>query len=179
MSLFTNPSNLILWQDLIKAAEDRCSVNLEEDLEVYLTVLLARYVNKPEVAKQILAEAFLEALNHSAQHRVTSLQTVGDQCLIFAGLFPRAAARKHVNIAYFVDMGRSAYSAISKAANDLFACLALHFVVLMDVLQSIGPHEQILLPLEAYDQWNAVGSRRAYKILQEYSKAIPLRTGKH
>lgn len=178
MNLFTNPSSLIMWQDIVRLASNRCSVNLEQELEAYLSTLLARYVNKPEVAKHILAEAFLKALNHKREQRTVALQIVGDECLLFAGLFPKAAVSKHVNISYFVDMGRSAYSAVSQATNDLYASLAVQFVVLMDVLQSIRVNDE-LLPFEAYEQWNEVGSQRAFKILQEYSNAMPVKTGKH
>jgi hypothetical protein len=30
-------------------------------------------------------------------------------------------------------------------------------------------NRQPLLPLEAYDQWHSLGSRRAYKALKEYT----------
>ena len=113
----------------------------------------------------------MEAQKLPANQRTVSLQHVGDQCLLYAGLFPKIAQRRHVKISYFVDIGRSAYISISHKANDLFESLALQFVVLMDVLQSIQQPD--LMPLEAYDQWNTVGSKRALRILQEYSKITP------
>ena len=100
------------------------------------------------------------------------MQMVGDECLIFAGLFPRQAEKKQVKINYFVDLGRAAYLAVSKKANDLYGSLSVHFVVLMDVLQSIRSHHD-LMPLEAYEQWERVGSQRAYRILREYTGAVP------
>lgn len=174
MNLLTNPSSLELWKEIVKGAEDKCSVSLDEELEAYLTVLLARYTNKPEVVKQILADAFLEALQQRARERDYSLQAVGDQCLIFAGLFPKAAERKNVTIGYFVDIGRSAYSSVSRSNNDLYGLLSVQFVVLMDVLQSINPNSH-LLPIEAYDQWSEVGSERALRILQNYTQGLPMR----
>ena len=51
-----------------------------------------------------------------------------------------------------------------KTANDLFWVLALQFVTLMDVLQSISQTSQ-LLPLDAYEQWETLGSRRAFAYL--------------
>lgn len=168
MGLLIHKTSIALWQDVIKHAEEDCSITLEEEIEAYLVTLLARYTNKPEMAKQILAKAFLEALNLQESQRYLSLQHVGDQCLLFAGLFPQAANKKHVKISYFVDLGRSAYASLSHRANDIFNALALDFVVLMDVLQSIRQPSE-LLPLEAYDQWNEVGSQRALKILQSYS----------
>lgn len=174
MSLLTNNSTLILWQDVIKHAENRCSVRLKDELEAYLVTLLARYTNQPAVAKQIFATAFLEALQQHDRQRQAALLHVGDQCLLFAGLFPHVAEKRHVKINYFVDLGRAAYIAVSNTANDLYSLLAMQFVVLMDVLQSINPYAN-LLPLEAYEQWETLGSQRALKILKEYTGAIPLR----
>lgn len=172
MTLLTNTASVVLWQEVIKNAENRCAITLKEDLEAYLVSLLIKYTNKPEVAKQILAPAFLEALKTRTIERSVTLQLVGDQCLIFAGLFPKAAEKRLVKIKYFVDLGRSAYSAISCKTNDLFGSLAIEFVVLMDVLQSIRAYPE-LMPLEAYEQWTQLGSQRAFKILQEYSRILP------
>lgn len=174
MNLLTGATP-ILWQDLVKLAEDRCSVTLEHEVEAYLVTLLSRYTNKPEVAKQILATAFLKALNANKPQRELSLQDVGDQCLLFAGLFPRVTQKRLVKVSYFVDLGRSAYASISNKTNDIYDLLALQFVVLMDVLQSLREPPHHLMPIEAYELWQEVGSHRALKILQEYTSIGHLR----
>jgi hypothetical protein len=174
MTMLANSSSLVLWHDVVKNAESRCSIVLNEDLEAYLIALLIRYSNKPDIAQQVFASAFLEAMQMRSRERNSSLQHVGDQCLLYAGLFPRAAEKKHVKINYFVDLGRSAYGAISRTANDLYWMLALEFVMLMDVLQSIRP-TQDLLPLEAYEQWDELGSKRARLILEEYTRGMPIK----
>lgn len=168
MKLYTADTTVSLWQDVVKHAESDCSIYLPTDLEIYLISLLIRYTTKPEVAKQILATAFLQALQLERKEKQVSLQKVGDECLVFAGLFPQTAGKKHVKISYFVDLGRSAYAGISERTNDLFANLAFEFVNMMDVLQAISTARP-LLPLEAYEQWQAVGSRRAYEALKKYT----------
>jgi len=174
MNLLTSSSPLTLWQEVVKQAENNCSVNLNQMLEHYLVTLLMRYIAKPEVVHQVIATNYLHALSDNKTARL-SLQDVGDQCLIFAGLFPRAAEKKLVKISYFVDLGQGAYATISKCANDVYGLLALQFVVLMDVLQSIRQGYD-LSPLEAYEQWNQVGSERALKILQSYSNhGVPIK----
>jgi hypothetical protein len=174
MSLLIHASPNMLWHGIIQSAKADCDLNLSLDLEAYLISLLMRYTNKPEVVQQIFATAFLDALQSETTLRNASLKDVGDQCLLFAGLFPQAAERRHVKLIYFVDIGRSAYTAISNEANGLFSALALQFVPLMDILQSIRTHPQ-LLPLEAYEQWQDLGSKRALKILQSYTKGFPLK----
>lgn len=169
MSLLVNESPNILWEVVVKEAENRCAVQLDNHLEIYLVSLLSRYTDKPEIAKRLFASAVLKAMEKSERERGVLLQQVGDECLIFSGLFPKAAKSKNVNIGYFVDIGRSAYAHISTTTGDLFGSLAVRFVQLMDVLQSIRPGPD-LLPLEAYEQWEAVRSERAYRMLQGYFK---------
>lgn len=174
MALLTNTSTIALWQEVIDNAKSCCDIRLNPELEMYLISLLIRHTNQPEMVKQILAKSFLEALQHHHQERMLSLQKVGDKCLIFAGLFPGTAEKRLVTIGYFVDLGRAAYSAISYRTNDLFNSLSIEFVSLMDVLQSIRANTD-LLPLEAYEQWNQVGSLRALNMLKSYTQGLPLK----
>src|SRR5579883_93328 len=118
MSLVIRETPMHLWHDTIKQAENRCSISLKEEVEYYLVSLLMRYTHQPELIKQIFATAFLEAVKRRENERKQSLQCVGDQCLLFAGLFPRVAEKRHVKLSYFVNMGRKAYIAISHKAND-------------------------------------------------------------
>jgi len=168
MELLTNTTSLALWQDVVRRAEGQCDVILDEHLESYLVMLLNRYTNRPEMINRVIATAFLEAIDLPNQQRLFSLQEVGDQCLLFAGLFPKIAEKRQVKLGYFVDMGRSAYSAISDTTNDLYGNLAIQFVILMDILQSIRTNPE-LMPMEAYEQWQELGSQRAYKILLGYT----------
>ncbi len=168
MALITQDTSLKLWQEAVREAEQLCKVSLNNQLETYLVSLLIRHTNCPEILKKILATSFLEALDLPMHERAFSLQRVGDQCLLLAGLFPKIAEKKHVKLSYFVDLGRSAYATISLQARDLYWSLACQFVALMDVLQSIRGND--MLPLEAYDQWQSVGSKRALKILESYSQ---------
>jgi hypothetical protein len=172
MNLLINESSQLLWQEVIKEAEQACAVKLKQDLEGYLVSLLVRYTNQPDIVKQVLATAFLEALQLEKYQRTASLQCVGDQCLLFAGLFPHSAQRRRVKISYFVELGQAAYSHLSGSDNDLYNSLAAQFVLLMDILQSIRQTSD-LLPLEAYELWSEVKSQRALRILQSYTKAIP------
>jgi hypothetical protein len=174
MSLITNDNSIILWRDAIKDAENNCSVTLGAELVSYLTSLLVHYTDKPEIAKAIVSSALLEAMQQEGRQRLIILQNVGDQCLLYSGLFPHIAERRLVKISYFVELGRSAYAAISYTANDLFSLLAKQFVIIMDVLQSMRYNAE-LLPLEAYEQWNELGSQRARKALEVYSQVIALR----
>lgn len=157
---------IIMWRDAVKRAEDRCDVHLHEEIESYLVSLLIRFTNQPELASKVMAQEFLRAMQEKDLLRRTTLAEVGDQCLLFSGLFPGAAEKRLVTVGYFVDIGRSAYSTISNKASDLYGNLAVQFVTLMDVLQSLN-ERHVLLPFEAYSQWQELGSARSYHILHK------------
>jgi hypothetical protein len=165
MNVILNDEITSLWRETIKEAEHHCAVSLKQELETYLASLLANYSKRPELAKQVFAFAMLQA---QASQDELALQQTGDQCLLFAGLFPKRLERKLVKVSYLVDMGRFAYITLSHRTDDLFSHLAGQFVTLMDVLQSIRA-ESTLLPLEAYEQWQELGSQRALRILQSYT----------
>lgn len=161
------PSNVIvLWRDVIKGAEDRCQVHLREEVEAYLVSLLIRFTNKPELMRHVMAAEFLRAMHEKDMMRRYALADVGDQCLLLSGLFPGLAEHRQVKVKYFVDLGRSAYATISAGATDLYGSLAAEFIVLMDVLQSVN-QRHVLLPLQAYELWNELGSKRALNALRE------------
>ena len=170
MTMLTSSSSILLWQDVIKDAEDQCAIRLATEIESYLVWLLHRYTTKPDMVRKVVATAFLEALQLQERERTASLQLVGDHCLLYTGLFPHAQQRRLVKINYFVALGRAAYMGMSNQKNDLYDALSVQFVPLMDVLQSIRPQPD-LLPLEAYDQWKELGSLRALKILRSYTKS--------
>jgi hypothetical protein len=177
MNLLTNTSSVALWQETIRDAQQACAVTLKSELEAYLVYLLIHYTNKPDLAKQVMAIKFLESLQLHKERRLILLQEVGDQCLLLTGLFPHIVVKRHVKINYFVGLGQAAYANVSKKATDLYHSLAMHFIVLMDVLQSIRQCSD-LLPLQAYEQWSELGSQRAFKVLQNYTLGVPILTTK-
>lgn len=178
MTLLVESTPIALWHKIIHEAEATCSMTLPDDLESYLVFLLARYINKPEMVKEIMAQDFLKGLKLTAKLREVALQEVGDKCLIFTGLFPKIAEKRLVKISYYVNLGQAAYGHISKKHTDLYYSLAQQFVGLMDVLQSVRVYSKEhpdLLPLQAYDLWSDTGSQRALSVLKGYTNGIPLR----
>ena len=165
MLMYDNP--VALWRQTVQEAEGHCAVTLKKELETYLITLLDQYTHKPELVKQIFAVTFLEA---QANHDELALQKTGDQCLLFTGLFPHAVEKRLVTMSYFVQLGQLSYLSLAEHIHDdFFTALANEFVTLMDVLQSIRMDHE-LLPLEAYEQWHELGSKRALKILQSYTQ---------
>lgn len=179
MKVLVSATPVSLWHEIIHEAEGMCRTHLEEDIEAYLVLMLVRYMDKPEVVKQIMAVNFLENIQFSSQQHELLLKGVGDMCLLFSGLFPGLAEKRLVKIGYFVNLGRSAYSNISKSNNDVYNHLTRQFVSIVDILQSIRCYSREhpdLLPLQAYELWNELGSQRALGVLKRYTHAVPLAT---
>lgn len=179
MNILVNSTSVISWYEIIHEAETKCAIVLSEEIESYLVFLLMRYLAKPEVVKRVMAKEFMAGLQLTSLPRELALQKVGDECLLFSGLFPKMAESRLVKISYFVNIGQSAYGTIAKTRYDLYGILAKQFVTLMDVLQSVRqskPEFPDLLPIDAYDLWNETGSQRAMSILKQYTRAMPVNT---
>jgi hypothetical protein len=177
MKLLVNPNPISLWRDIIQEAKTTCAAPLEDELESYLVLLLARFSNKPEIVKQIMATKFLESVNLSPRQRAAAFQHIGDTCLIFSGLFPGIVEKRLVKISYFIGLGQAAYMTASRTNHDVFYGLAQQFVVLMDILQSTRQYTRDcpdLLPLQAYELWNESGSQRALQVLRQYTRGMPV-----
>lgn len=169
------------WHDLVKEAEVFNGVPLDEELESYLVFLLMRYTGKPELAAKVMALDYLHGAQTIGSERREKMRDVGDQCLLFSGLFPKRAEKRRVRVSYYVDLGRTAYQNVAEATQaamaDMFTHLAESFVSLMDTLQAIrSMHNQNdqLDPIHAYELWQETGSRQARTILGRSSQATPL-----
>ncbi len=178
--ILDQPGNVAQWQTLVFEAEQLCGVELDEELESYLVFTLMRYLRRPEMAQRILAIDFLEACQQNDPQRSESLRNVGDQCLLFSGLFPRRAERRRVKVSYYVDLGRSAYRNLADSLHSmtkLFAQLAEEFVAAMDTLQAIrvmADRTNGLTPLQSYELWSDTQSRMAYREVTQKSAGSPV-----
>jgi hypothetical protein len=169
------------WHDLVKEAEAFNGVSLDEELESYLVFLLMRYTGKPELAVKVMALDYLQGAQAAGSERREKMRDVGDQCLLYSGLFPKRAEKRRVRVSYYVDLGRTAYQTVAEAAQSamaqMFTHLAESFVSLMDTLQAMRTmhsHDQQLDPIRAFELWQETGSHRARTILAQNSQAIPL-----
>ncbi len=169
------------WQALVAEAEKHAGIRLDEELESYLVFTLMRWLRRPDMAQRILALEFLESFHQQAAQRSESLRDVGDQCLLFSGLFPQRAERRRVRVSYYVDLGRSAYRNLAEGLTELarlFERMAEEFVSAMDILQAIRAvaGEPVgLSPLQAHDLWSATGSVTARAELARHTGAQPIR----
>lgn len=169
-------SGLVEWYDFVREAQDASHSAVDEDLESYLVYLLLRFMDQPELADQALGSAYLAALSHPIMGRSMMLRNVGDQCLLFSGLYPERATHRCVRVGYFVDIGKRSYLGAAEELrheinlSKLYNRLCMHFVSLMDVLQSmrnLGAEDQRLSLQKAMEIWEDTGSSFARKLILE------------
>src|SRR3972149_2043816 len=130
--LHTNPT--AQWHALVNEAQAAADCQLDQELESYLVFVLMRFADRPELAARIFALDFLKGTLAAGHVRQTRLRDVGDQCLLYSGLFPEQAEQRHVSVNYFVDLGRTAYQELAALLEHgsaaMFAQLASGFVSL-------------------------------------------------
>ena len=180
-SIVVEPSSTAQWHALVGEAQALCERRLDEDLESHLVFVLMRFVGRPEMAAAVLALDYLTGMESVGRIRADQLRDVGDKCLLYSGFFPQRAERRRVKLSYYIDLGRSAYLAVSEQAAPSFAEFYYHladdFVAMRDVLQAmreLGGQDAALDPLQAMALWQESGSRRARQTLESATDATPV-----
>lgn len=174
-SLILEPTSTAQWQRLVREASVNSSRKLDEELESYLVFLLARVCGQTELLERVVALEYLHTLKAAGVARNEHLREVGDQCLLFAGLFPHLARKKLVRISYFVQLGCNAYQLLAATLNHtaarLYDDLSSTFVMLMDILHRMREQQgaPCLSPIEAMDLWQDTGSQHALMTLRHYA----------
>lgn len=178
--LVLHPTATAQWHALVNEAENKAQRQLEEEVQSYLVFLLMRFSQKPQFVSSVIALDYLEGLQTQGRYQVDKLREVGDQCLLYSGLFPQRAESKQVKISYFVDVGRSAYNHIASAIRhktaNLYSNLCSEFVNLMDVLHAMREMDEgneELSPLHSLQLWQDTGSEYSLKRLRK-TTLVPL-----
>lgn len=139
--LILHPTDLSQWHALVNEAQAATHIILNEHTESYLVFLLMRFSQGPELIESVLALDFLHAVNKPRLVQVEHLKAIGDKSLLFCGLFPGMAKRRHVNLNYFSEMGQSAYLTAGelqhKEQADLYFQLSSQFSDLQQVLRAM------------------------------------------
>ena len=139
--LILHPTDVSQWHALVNEAQVATRVSLNENTESYLVFLLLRFSQTPQLLESLIALDFLESVHRIGKHQVELLRDVGDKSLLFCGLFPGMARKRHVSLEYFSDMGQAAYLSVGEMhesqSADLYLQLSEQFLILQQVLQAM------------------------------------------
>ena len=178
-SLVLHPTEVAQWHALVNEAQAACDQQLDEALESYLVFLLMRFADQPQLVERIMALDYIGATGGKSSTHCGKLRDMGDQCLLFSGLFPQLAERRLVKVSYYVNLGRSAYDQLAvlvdRKSEQLYSSLARAFVAVMDVLHAIRAlnGNPALTVLQASELWADTGSRVAYATLRDHYQVEP------
>ena len=99
-----------------------------------------RFSREVKWASEAVGLDFLNALQLKGKKSAVLLKEVGDRSLLFCGLFPEVAKKRHVSIHYFEDVGRGAYWQVGNLETPqtavLFYALCQEFDSLRKVLNA-------------------------------------------
>lgn len=143
--LILHPTDISQWHALVNEAQAATRLILNENTESYLVFLLMRFSQGPKLVESVIALDFLESWQKPRSMKLQILQEVGDKSLLFCGLFPGMAEKRHVSLDYFSDMGQAAYLTIGELQEEhsgaLYLELSAEFSRLQQILQAMrGEH---------------------------------------
>lgn len=101
------------WYALVIETEKNAGITLGGVVQNYLVMTLDAMTTDLSICNVQIAIPFLSSISLSSTNDSIVLRTVGDQCLLIAGLFPERAFKKNLTDAYFIHMGQNAYYALS------------------------------------------------------------------
>lgn len=139
--LILHPTDISQWHALVNEAQAATRLVLNENTESYLVFLLMRFSQGPKLIESIVALDFLDSMHTTRLKQVELLRDVGDKSLLFCGLFPGMAQKRHVSLSYFSDMGQAAYLTVGELqaseTADLYFQLSAQFIQLQQILQAM------------------------------------------
>lgn len=146
--LILHPTDISQWHALVNEAQAATRLILNENTESYLVFLLMRFSQGPKLVESIVAMDFLESMRKPRGAQLQLMRDVGDKSLLFCGLFPGVAERRHVSLNYFFELGQAAYLTVGemeeKPSAELYFQLSEQFAKLQQILQAMrGEYLQI------------------------------------
>lgn len=139
--LILHPTDISQWHALVNEAQASTRLILSENTESYLVFLLMRFAQGPKLIESVVAMDFLTSMHKPRSQKVELLREVGDKSLLFCGLFPGMAKKRHVSLSYFSDMGQAAYLTVSELYDnqtaELYLQLSAQFGSLQQILQAM------------------------------------------
>ena len=163
------------FKELVEGAIAHQRIAAGELTSFYVVNLLTGFLQRPaEEGETPLAFRLAEALDAAGMRQRSSLKQIGDISLFVSGFFADSLPRKLVDVDYYVSIGGTAYTALSRYETDtfspVFAELAENFVRFVDVLSEVserascGSNADLL---RLYERWLKTGSPRSGQLLAE------------
>lgn len=139
--LILHPTDTSQWHALVNEAQASTHLVLNENTESYLVFLLIRFSQATEFVDSVIALDLLDSMQTLGKRQIALLRDVGDKSLLFCGLFPGVAKKRHVNLDYYSQTGRAAYLTIGEmqepSSATLYFQLSEQFINMQRILQAM------------------------------------------
>lgn len=163
------------FKELVEGALARQRIAAGELTSFYVVNLLTGFLQRPADEDDApLAFRLAEALDAAGTRQRTSLKQIGDLSLFMSGFFADSFERRLVDVDYYVSIGGTAYTVLSRFETDtfssVFAELADNFVGFVDVLSEVSERASCSSNadlLRLYERWVKTGSPRCGQLLIE------------
>jgi hypothetical protein len=163
------------FKELVEGALAHQRIAAGELTSFYVVNLLTGFLQRPaEEDETPLAFRLAEALDAEGMRQRANLKQIGDLSLFISGFFADSLTRKLVDVDYYISIGGTAYTALSRYETDafsaVFAELADNFVRFVDVLSEVSERASLCSNadlLRLYERWLRTGSRRSGQLLAE------------
>jgi len=164
------------FKELVEGALAHQRIAAGELTSFYVVNLLTGFLQRPADEEATpLAIRLAEALDAAGVRQRTSLKQIGDLSLFMSGFFADSFERKLVDVDYYVSIGGTAYTVLSRYETDtfssVFAELADNFVGFVDVLSEVSERASCSSNadlLRLYGRWLKTGSPRCGRLLLEH-----------
>ena len=118
--------------DIVKEASETTGYQLPLEIESYVVMLLASFIDKPSFLPQ---KTFAQCYLTLQEQNKYDAKTLGDTCLFVRGVFPNYGKRYGIRKSYYTKIGRTSYETVSEVLHpELFGQLAKHFDFLGDFI---------------------------------------------
>jgi hypothetical protein len=163
------------FKELVEGALAHQRIAAGELTSFYVVNLLTGFLQRPvEENDTPLGFRLAEALDAAGIRQRATLKQIGDLSLFTSGFFADSLNRKLVDIDYYISIGGTAYTALSRYETDtfspVFAELAENFIRFVDVLSEVSERASLSSNgdvLRLYERWLRTGSRRSGQLLAE------------
>jgi len=145
MALILHKNEIANWYDLVMQAQSKAKIYLDDEIEVYVALLIKKSVKDISMADTIVAMNYLKALNSKAVlAKGKRLKQVADQSLLLSTLFPGRAKHRNVSDTYYASISQSAYACLISLLEetvpvlcDLYKKLLCNFNSIVIVLSAL------------------------------------------
>ncbi|MFT4561355.1 MAG: hypothetical protein ACI9BW_001096 [Gammaproteobacteria bacterium] len=165
------------WRAVLSKAQFLARTEFDPLIEEYLIGLLFRTLKTSSFGESNSPMQSFQVHDDNPFADFDDFRSIGDHCLLYAGLFPEQAILRNLPISYFARVGRLAYAESARLEDDpIFEMLATSFVEIMDVLLVLREieHEAKSMDLmSAYHLWRDTGSARAWRTLISQTASLP------